>query len=67
MFVGETKRRLETCLKEHKDTYIIGFTDKFAIAKHLWTEDHPICWDGPRILQCTSRNMELVVKTAICI
>ena len=67
VYIGETTRRLGTCLKEHKDTCIKGFTDKSAIAKHAWMEDHPIGWDDTRILQHASRTMELVVKEAICI
>ena len=42
VYIGETTRRLETRLKEHKDACIKGFTDKSAIAEHAWTEDHPI-------------------------
>ena len=30
------------------------------IAKHAWTEDHPICWDGTRILQHANRTMKLI-------
>ena len=34
LYIGMTKRRLETHLKEHKDACIKGFTDKSAIAEH---------------------------------
>ena len=64
VYIGETTRRLETRLKEHKDACIKGFTDKSAIAEHAWTEDHPIRWGDTRIMQ---HAMELVVKEAICI
>ena len=43
-YIGETTRRLETRLKEHKDACIKGFTNTSAIAKHAWTEGHPIRW-----------------------
>ena len=66
VYIGETRRRLETRLKEHKDACIKGFTDKSAIAEHAWMEDHPIRWDDTRILQHASRTMELVIKEAIC-
>ena len=56
-----------TRLKEHKDKCIKGFTDKSAIAEHAWTKDHPIFWDGTRILQHAGQTMELVVKKGICI
>ena len=54
VYVGETKHQLETHLKEHKEAYVKGFRDKSAIAKHAWTEDHPICWDDTRILPLCS-------------
>ena len=43
VYIGETTHQLETRLKEHKDACIKGITDKSAIAKHDWMEDHPIC------------------------
>ena len=39
VYIGETRRRLETRLKVHKDACI---KDKSSIAEHAWTEDHPI-------------------------
>ena len=66
VYIGETICRLGTHLKKHKDACIKGFTDKSAIAEHVCTEDHPICWDDTRILQHASQTMELVVKEAIC-
>ena len=60
--ISEKKRQLETCLKEHKVTCIKGFTDKSAMAKHVWTEHHPIHWNDTRILQCNSRTMVLISR-----
>ena len=37
VYIGETKRRLGTRLKEHKDACVKGQTDKSAIAEHAWT------------------------------
>ena len=36
VYIGETKRKLETRLKEHKDVCIKYLTDKSAIAEHTW-------------------------------
>ena len=47
--IGETKRRLGTRLKEHKDACVGGHTHKSAIAEHAWAEDHPINWSGTKI------------------
>ena len=67
VYIGETKRRLETRLKEHKEACVKGQTTKSAIAEHAWLEGHPINWDGTRILQRASHTMELVMKEAMCI
>ena len=42
VYIGETKRRLETRLKEHKGACMRCLTDKTAIAEHAWANDHPI-------------------------
>ena len=49
VYIGEARCQLETCLKEHKDACIKGFTDKSAIAEHTWTDR-----DDMRILQYAS-------------
>ena len=67
VYIGETKRRLGTRLKEHKDASVRCQTDKSAIAEHAWAEDHPINWSGTKILQHASHTMELVMKEALCI
>ena len=67
VYIGETKRRLGTRLKEHKDACVKCQTDKSAIAEHTWAENHPIDWSGTKILQRASHTMELVMKEALCI
>ena len=42
VYTGETKRRLRTKLKEHKDAFVNYQTSKSAIAELAWSEDHPI-------------------------
>ena len=67
VYIRETKRFLETRLKEHREAGIRGQTSKSAIAEHAWTEGHPINWDGTRILQRASHTMELLMKEVMCI
>ena len=67
VYIGETKRRLETRIKEHKDACVKCLTDKSAIAEHAWTNDHPINWAGTKVLQRASRTMELVLKESLSI
>ena len=59
--------RQETRLKEHKDACTRYLTDKSAIAKHAWANDHPINWAETKILQRANRTMELVMKEALSI
>ena len=67
VYIGETKRRLETRLKEHKDTYTRCLMDKSAIAEHAWANDHPTKWAETKFLQRASRTMEFVMKEALSI
>ena len=67
VYIGETKRRLETRLKEHKDACTRYLTDKSAIAEHAWANDLPINWAETKILQRANRTMELVMKEALSI
>ena len=46
VYVGETKRRLGTRLKEHKDACVRCHTNKSTIAEHAWSENHPINRSG---------------------
>ena len=43
-YIGETKRALETRIKEHQSTTRGGETEKSAIAERAWTEHHP-AWE----------------------
>ena len=54
-------------LKEHKEAFIRGQTDKYGIAEHVWMNDHPINWNDSMILKHASHTMELVMKEALCI
>ena len=55
VYIGETKRRLGTWMKEHKDACMKCLKDKSAIAEHASTNDHPIHWAGTKVLQRASR------------
>ena len=67
VYIGETKRRLETRLKEHKDASTRCLIDTSVIAEHAWTNDHPINWAERKILQRANRTMELVMKEVLSI
>ena len=54
VYIGETKRRPETRIKEHKDACMRQFTDWSAITEHAWARDHPINWE------CLTGQQELL-------
>ena len=62
VYIGETRRRLETCIKEHKVACERGQTEKSAVAEHFCSEEHRILWNDTKVIQCASRTMELVMK-----
>ena len=44
--IGETKWRLDTRLKEHRDACKRGMMEKSAVAQHVWENHHLIDWGG---------------------
>ena len=45
IYRGETVRKLKMRIKEHKDACKKGATEKYTVAEHAWTNQHPILWD----------------------
>ena len=64
VYTGETKRRLETRLKEHRDACERGMMEKSAVAEHAWEHHHPIHWEETTVLD-HGRGQELLVKEAL--
>ena len=62
VYIGETKRRLEIRLKEHKDACTRCLTDKSAITEHAWANDHPINCAETKILQRANHTHEGSIK-----
>ena len=65
VYIGETKRRLEIRVKEHKDACKKGLMEKSAIAEHAWTHRHPINWDEMSVMAHARGQGELLLKEAI--
>ena len=63
----ETKRALETRIKEHKAATRRGETTKSAIAEHAWKEHHVILWDETKVLDQAKNNTTLLIKEALYI
>ena len=55
VYIGETGRSLEVCLKEHK--YAVRTANmNNGIAAHAWNFQHPVNWDGARA-RCFEQHM----------
>ena len=63
-YIGETKRVLETRLKEHQAATRRGETGKSAIAEHVWTNNHSPLWNEITVLDKVRDNSRLLIKEA---
>ena len=64
VYIGETKRRLETRLKEHRDACEREMMEKSAVVEHAWEHHHPNHWEETTVLD-HGRGQELLVKEAL--
>ena len=64
-YIGETKRPLETRLKEHIAATTRGEIDKSAIAEHAWICQHQPLWKETRVLDVAVNNTILLIKEAM--
>ena len=64
-YIGETKRALETQLKEHQAATGRGGTEKSAIAEHAWSRHHQALCGETKILDHASHHTTLLIKDAI--
>ena len=64
-YIGETVRRLETRVKEHRDACQRGALEKSALAEHAWKNHHPIKWEDVSVVGWARTAKELLVKEAI--
>ena len=62
IYTGETRWRLETRLKEHRDACGRGVMEKSAVAEHEWENHHPIYWAQETTVLDHGRGQELLVK-----
>ena len=65
-YIGETKRRLATRLKEHKELCRKIINEKSAVVEHTWSNQTcNMDWDGTRILAHASTTLQLRMKEAL--
>ena len=65
VYIGETKRALDTRIKEHRAATRRGETEKSAIAEHAWGQQHPILWEETSVLDQAKNNTTLLIKEAL--
>ena len=65
VYIGETTRRLETRLKEHRDAHYKGKTETSAVAEHAWNTLHSIQWDDTTIVGQARGTRELRIMEAL--
>ena len=64
-YIGETKRRLETRLREHQEACRKGTLEKSAVAEHAWNDHHTIKWEETAVVDMARHPRELLLKEAI--
>ena len=64
VYIGETKRRLETRLKEYRNACKKGMTEISAVAEHAWENSHSIDWEEMSVLD-KARGLDLLMKEAL--
>ena len=64
-YIRETKRALETHLKEHQTATRRGETEKSAITEHAWSRHHQPLWEETRILDRANHTTTLLIKETI--
>ena len=61
VYIGETRRRLETKLREHQEACRKGILEKSA----AWKDHHTIRWDETTVVAMARHPSELLLKEAI--
>ena len=64
-YIGGTKQRLETRLREHQDACERGMMEKSGVVEHTWENHHPIVWEKASMLDRARGQGELLLKEAL--
>ncbi len=58
-YIGDTRRRLETRLREHQEAYRKGTLEKSAAAEHAWNANK---WDETIVVDMARHPRELLIR-----
>ena len=64
-YIGETRRRLETRLREHQEACQKGTLEKSALSEHAWKNHYAMKWDETTVIDTARHPRELLLKEAI--
>ena len=67
VYIGETKRTLESKMKEQHTVPRLGQLEKSAVLEHAWQDGHTIDGSDVRILDEASKNSVSLIKEALYI
>ena len=65
VYIGESKRSLETRAKEHERAVRNGDLEKNKIAHHSWTHDHRFNFDNKSVIDRESNMTTRKIKETI--
>lgn len=64
-YIGQTRRCLETRVKEHKAAARLRHLEKSPVAEHTWQPKHKAEWKNARIVDKEIKTAVQLVKEAI--
>ena len=65
VYVGTTKRSINTRIKEHRRNCRLGETEKSAVAEHAVNNDHIILYEDAKVLSKTTNYHSRMYREAI--
>ena len=64
-YIGERVRGLEMRIKEHKDACKKETREKYVVAEHTWTSQHPMLWIETTVVDQAKRQIEYFLKEVL--
>ena len=65
MYIWETLRTTDDRVKEHKRYVAKGEIRSYAVAEHVWTEDHKIEWNNTIMTDRAAGTFSRLVKESL--